>query len=134
MSGYIGDVHILPDQTQLINPILILTFIPIFNYTYRGLDKCFGKGTVTQLRKISLGMFVAGMAYVVAAGGQGMIDVNLTKSPEISSEMAIRVINIAGKDISGEFMGGENVELDDDLVGNFTIPAGGVSPAPGNLN
>lgn len=134
MSGYIGDVHILPDQTQLINPILILTFIPIFNFTYRGLDKCFGKGTVTQLRKIALGMFVAGVAYIVAAAVQGMIDVNLTKSPEIGSEMAIRVLNMAGKDISGEFQGGENVVLDDDLVGNFMIPVGGVSPAPGNLN
>ena len=134
MSGYIGDIHILPDQTQLINPILILTFIPIFNFTYKGIDKCFGKNTVTQLRKISVGMFMAGLAYIVAAAVQGMIDVNLTKSPEISSEMAIRVINVAGDEIYGEFSTKDGVELKDDLKGAFSVDVGEVSPAPGNLN
>merc|ERR1739848_243382 len=51
MNGYISDgFHLLPDQTQVFNPILILVLIPIFNKLYEWLEKCTGKGSITYLR------------------------------------------------------------------------------------
>ena len=54
------------------------------------INKCFGDGTVTQLRKIGTGMVFAALAYVVSAAVQNMIDENLTLSPGIEGEITLK--------------------------------------------
>ncbi|KAL1457746.1 hypothetical protein WDU94_007940 [Cyamophila willieti] len=66
MSGLIyGDFSIHPDQIQLINPLLILIFIPLFQYgVYPIIEKC---GVTTPLRKLFIGGQLAAVAFVISA-------------------------------------------------------------------
>jgi proton-dependent oligopeptide transporter, POT family len=51
-----------PEQVQIINPILILTFIPLFNYVlYPAVDRFF---PLTSLRKIGIGLFFTAASFV----------------------------------------------------------------------
>ena len=54
MNGYLGSVQILPDQIQLLNSLMILLFLPIFQkLIYPAFEWC--GVTVSPLRKMSLG-------------------------------------------------------------------------------
>jgi proton-dependent oligopeptide transporter, POT family len=54
-----------PSQIQAINGILILLFIPLFSYViYPAIDRFF---PLTPLRKISIGLFVMSLTFVVPA-------------------------------------------------------------------
>merc|ERR1719454_1758630 len=135
MNGYIGSgsFSILPDQTQILNPIFILSFIPIFNWMYGAFDKCFGKGFVTSQRKINVGMLFALVAYIIAAFVQGMIDQNLTTLPTIESEISLKVVNMMGGTVSGIFhsvSGDLPEELDLPATDPFTITSGSYSQLP----
>ena len=59
--------HLLPDQALIVNPVLILIFIPVFNWMYKMLEKCI---TLTTLRKQNVGMLLAALAYLVSAAVQ----------------------------------------------------------------
>jgi len=62
----------LPSQIQALNPILILTFIPLFTYViYPAIDRIF---PLTPLRKISIGLFLMVAAFLVVAFAQERID------------------------------------------------------------
>ena len=55
----------LPSQLQAINPILILIFIPLFSYVvYPLINKVF---PLTPLRKITIGMFLTAVSFLVCA-------------------------------------------------------------------
>lgn len=127
MNGYITEtIKILPDQAQILNPIMILTFIPIFNALYKWTNNCI---KVTPLRKMGVGMIFAAAAYIVSALVQAQIDISLTVSPSVASEMALRVVNLNdGRVISGAF----NTTSQE----NFPLP-GELRPvpdAPANIN
>ncbi|KAL3275455.1 hypothetical protein HHI36_020215 [Cryptolaemus montrouzieri] len=66
MNGDIGFYTILPDQFQVVNPFLILIFIPIFQYI---IYPSFGKiGLLrTPLEKMTCGGFLAALAFIVSA-------------------------------------------------------------------
>ena len=65
-------VEWLPSQIQALNPILILTFIPLFTYVlYPAIDRVF---PLTPLRKISIGLFLMVTAFLVVAFAQERID------------------------------------------------------------
>ena len=54
---------VLPEQVQILNPILILTLVPIFNYVlYPAIDRVF---PLTPLRKIGIGLFITALSFVV---------------------------------------------------------------------
>ena len=54
MDGYLGTVQILPDQIQLLNALLILILLPVFQkLIYPAFEWCGIR--VTPLRKMSLG-------------------------------------------------------------------------------
>lgn len=56
---------LLPSQIQAVNPFLILLFIPLFSYVvYPGMRRLFEP---TPLRKIAIGMFLAGFAFMISA-------------------------------------------------------------------
>ncbi len=68
----------LPSQLGLVNPILVLVYVPLFSYVvYPAIDRVF---PLTPLRKITLGFFVAALAFVVSAGIENMIQAGQTPS------------------------------------------------------
>ena len=55
----------LPSQIQAVNPILILLFIPLFSYVvYPAINKVF---RLTPLRKISMGLFLTVVSFLIPA-------------------------------------------------------------------
>merc|ERR1719489_638794 len=91
MNGVIGDVLILPDQIQLCNPLMIIALIPLFEVTlYRWLRA--KNINFSPLKRMGLGMWLAGLAFVVAAIVQTMINENLTQTPR-KGETTLRVLN-----------------------------------------
>ena len=64
--------ELLPDQVQSINPILIVTLAPIFSFFIYPLVNRFFK--LTYLRKISLGLFIAALSFVVIGWIEGQME------------------------------------------------------------
>ncbi|KAL3275456.1 hypothetical protein HHI36_020216 [Cryptolaemus montrouzieri] len=66
MDGDIGFYTILPDQFQVVNPLLIMAFIPIFQY---GIYPAFGKIGLfkSPLERMTWGGFLAAVAFAVSA-------------------------------------------------------------------
>lgn len=66
MDGDIGFYTILPDQMQVVNPLLILAFIPLFQYCiYPALNKC--HVLKTPLQRIVTGGVLAAVAFLISA-------------------------------------------------------------------
>ena len=89
MDTSLGVLTIHPDQVQIINPILILVFIPIFDkILYPLLRKCGIK--VTTLRKMTCGIFFAGVAFILSGLVQILIENGADRSaPEGSAYLKI---------------------------------------------
>uniref|UniRef100_A0A3P9MPA4 Solute carrier family 15 member 1 n=1 Tax=Oryzias latipes TaxID=8090 RepID=A0A3P9MPA4_ORYLA len=102
MDGDFGALTIQPDQMQTVNPILILILVPIMDsLIYPLISKC--KLNFTPLRRITVGMFFAAMAFVAAAVVQLQIDKTLPKFPS-NSEMQVKFINAFNREV--EFTAG----------------------------
>lgn len=57
--------NLLPAQTHIFNPLLVLLFIPILNYwLYPAIEKVYH---LTPLRKIGIGMFVTMTSFLISA-------------------------------------------------------------------
>ncbi len=83
----------LPSQIQALNPILILTFIPLFSYViYPLIDKVF---PLTPLRKISIGLFLTVISFALVSMAQERIDAGAT--PSISWQLFAYVALTAGE-------------------------------------
>lgn len=66
MNGSLGFMTILPDQMQVVNPLLILAFIPLFQYAiYPLLNKC--RFLTTPLQRLVAGGCLASLSFVVSA-------------------------------------------------------------------
>ena len=62
---------LLASQIQAINPLLIMIFIPLFTYfLYPMINKIF---PLTSLRKISIGLFLAGFSFAILAVAETII-------------------------------------------------------------
>lgn len=71
-------VEWLQSQIQLVNPLLVLILIPLFQFViYPSVDKVF---TLTPIRKMSLGFFFTTASFAVVAVAQEMIDAGQTPS------------------------------------------------------
>ena len=65
MDRHFWGVEWLPSQIQTLNPILILIFIPLYNYVlYPAVERVF---VLTPLRKISCGLFIATGSFLIIA-------------------------------------------------------------------
>ena len=65
----------LPSQIQAVNPILILIFIPLFNYAiFPTVSK---QINLTPLRKIGFGLFLTVPSFLIIGYAQSLIDVGL---------------------------------------------------------
>lgn len=86
-------VEWLPSQIQALNPILILTFIPLFSYVvYPLIDRFF---PLTPLRKISIGLFLTAASFALVSMAQARIDAGAT--PSISWQLLAYVLLTAGE-------------------------------------
>jgi len=65
----------LPSQIQAVNPILILIFIPLFNYAVFPLVS--KRIDLTPLRKIGFGLFLTIPSFLIIGYAQSLIDVGL---------------------------------------------------------
>jgi len=98
MNGYLGSVQILPDQIQLLNSLMILLFLPIFQkLIYPAFEWC--GVTVSPLRKMSLGQLIAAASFVISGFVQFAIQEGLTPIPDYNSENTLMVTNGVSRDI-----------------------------------
>ncbi|XP_053354640.1 solute carrier family 15 member 1b isoform X1 [Clarias gariepinus] len=98
MNGYFGVFTVQPDQMQTVNPILILAMVPIVdNAVYPLIKKC--GLNFTPLKKITVGMFLAALAFVAAALLQIQIDQTLPKFP-LPNEAQVKLLNLDSTQLS----------------------------------
>ncbi|XP_005374129.1 PREDICTED: solute carrier family 15 member 1 [Chinchilla lanigera] len=103
MNGKIGAIEIQPDQMQTVNAILIVIMVPIFEAViYPLIAKC--GLNFTSLKKMTVGMFLASMAFVVAAVVQVEIDKTLPVFPK-AHQVQIKVLNVGNDNIAVSFPG-----------------------------
>ncbi|KFV62808.1 Solute carrier family 15 member 1, partial [Dryobates pubescens] len=92
MDGSFVAIQIQPDQMQTVNPILIIIMVPVVDTViYPLIKKC--KINFTPLRKMTVGMFLAAMAFVAAALVQVQIDKTLPVFPT-ANQLQIKIINL----------------------------------------
>ncbi|NXS42827.1 S15A1 protein, partial [Balaeniceps rex] len=92
MDGDFGAIQIQPDQMQTVNPILIMIMVPVVDaVVYPLIKKC--KINFTPLRKMTVGMFLACLAFVAAALVQVQIDKTLPVFPA-AGQSQIKIINL----------------------------------------
>ncbi|KAJ7319839.1 hypothetical protein JRQ81_019350, partial [Phrynocephalus forsythii] len=101
MDGDVGLLKIQPDQMQTVNPILIVIMVPVVDaIIYPLIGKC--RINFTPLRKMTVGMLLAALAFVVAAVIQIQIDTTLPVFPA-AGESQIKVINLGNQNASIRF-------------------------------
>ncbi|NP_001290095.1 solute carrier family 15 member 1 [Meleagris gallopavo] len=102
MDGDFGALQIQPDQMQTVNPILIIIMVPVVDAViYPLIQKC--KINFTPLRKITVGMFLAGLAFIAAALVQVQIDKTLPVFPA-AGQAQIRIINLGNSNANVTFL------------------------------
>ncbi|XP_046520823.1 solute carrier family 15 member 1 [Equus quagga] len=103
MNGQIGVIEIQPDQMQTVNAILIVIMVPIMDaVVYPLIAKC--GLNFTSLKKMTVGMFLASMAFVAAAIVQVEIDKTLPVFPN-GHEVQVKVLNIGNNSMNISFPG-----------------------------
>ncbi|KAA0716135.1 Solute carrier family 15 member 1 [Triplophysa tibetana] len=98
MSGDFGAFVLQPDQMQTVNPILILTLVPIMDRIVFPLIKKCGLN-FSPLKRMTVGMLFAAMAFVAAALVQLEIDKTLPNFPS-SSESQLKVVNMGSRSLT----------------------------------
>lgn len=94
MNGDFGLLVIQPDQMQTVNPILILVLVPIMDsIIYPLIAKCIN---FTPLKRMTVGMFLAALAFIAAALLQLQIDKTLPDFPSASEGQA-KFINMVNR-------------------------------------
>lgn len=91
MVGDIGGFTIKPDQMQVINPLLILAFIPLFNYALYPLLEFVG--IKRPLQKLTLGGLLAAAAFMIS----GFVELKLEDSYPVLpkfDESQLRIYNV----------------------------------------
>ncbi|XP_060888171.1 solute carrier family 15 member 1b [Labrus mixtus] len=99
MDGDFGLLTIQPDQMQTVNPILILALVPIMDsIIYPLISKC--KLNFTPLKRMTVGMFLAALAFIAAALVQLQIDQTLPQFPSGTGVQA-KIINMLNRQLDG---------------------------------
>lgn len=81
MDGDMGSWDLKPDQLQVLNPLLILVFIPLYDVAFYPLLRLVG--IRRPLQKLTMGGILAGIAFIIS----GIVELNL----EVSSRIYIDV-------------------------------------------
>ncbi|KAL0963998.1 hypothetical protein UPYG_G00316280 [Umbra pygmaea] len=104
MNMAFGSTFVLkPDQMQMLNALMILLFVPIFDMVvYPLVGKC--RINLTPLKKMAAGMIFAALAF----GAATLVEVNVTKTvvePAPAGQCLLQVYNLAESDIKLEIPG-----------------------------
>ncbi|NWU09793.1 S15A1 protein, partial [Cephalopterus ornatus] len=100
MNGDFG-IEVQPDQMQIVNPVLIVIMVPVVDsLIYPLIKKC--KINFTPLRKMTVGMFLASMAFVAAALLQVQIDKTYPVFPA-AGQTQIRLMNLGNVPATVQF-------------------------------
>ncbi|XP_045439909.1 solute carrier family 15 member 2 isoform X2 [Pipistrellus kuhlii] len=79
MDRNLGFIVLQPDQMQVLNPLLVLIFIPLFDLViYPLVSKC--GINLSSLRKMAVGMILACLAFAVVA----VVETRINKMPQYS--------------------------------------------------
>ncbi|XP_054940971.1 solute carrier family 15 member 2 isoform X2 [Physeter macrocephalus] len=106
-----------PDQMQVLNPFLVLIFIPLFDLViYRLVSKC--GINFTSLRKMAVGMILACLAFAVAATVEIKINEMAPPQPD-SQEIFLQVLNLADNEVKVTVLGDENNSLLAESIKSF---------------
>ncbi|XP_009864381.1 PREDICTED: solute carrier family 15 member 1, partial [Apaloderma vittatum] len=102
MDGDFGAIQIQPDQMQTVNPILIIIMVPVVDtVVYPLIKKC--KINFTPLRKMTVGMFLAALAFVAAALVQVQIDKTLPVFPA-AEQSQVKITNLGTDNATINFL------------------------------
>ncbi|KAI5107049.1 solute carrier family 15 member 2 [Silurus meridionalis] len=105
-----GGFIIKPDQMQMLNALLILVFIPIFDMgVYPLIRLC--RINLTPLKKMAIGMILAALAF----GAATVVEVNVIKTvvePATAKECLLQVINLVDGDPVSVEITGHNIFSD----------------------
>ncbi|KAH8420455.1 hypothetical protein KR009_010558, partial [Drosophila setifemur] len=90
MDGDMGSWDIKPDQLQVLNPLLILLFIPLYDVAFYPALRLVG--IRRPLQKLTMGGILAGIAFIIS----GLVEVNLEKTyPDLpyNQNVQLRIFN-----------------------------------------
>ncbi|KAI4579161.1 hypothetical protein MJG53_001034 [Ovis ammon polii x Ovis aries] len=111
-----------PDQMQVLNPFLVLIFIPLFDLViYRLVSKC--GINFTSLRKMAVGMILACLAFAVAAAVEIKINEMAPYRPD-SQEIFLQVLNLADDEVKITVLSDENNTLLAESIKSFQVTYG----------
>ncbi|OWA50573.1 Solute carrier family 15 member 2 [Hypsibius exemplaris] len=119
MDGRLTDSYYWqPDQVQIFNPVLILIFIPFFEWIFYPLLHKF-KIPFRLLSRMVAGMILAGVAFIIA----GFVQIALDKTLPVeirpgTSELRIFNANPCSISLSGQFLSSNESEL---LLGPYEM-------------
>nr|XP_018670730.1 solute carrier family 15 member 2 isoform X1 [Ciona intestinalis] len=116
LDGTWGSFYMKPDQMDVINPLLIITLIPLFETTLYPLLRYYNVN-FSPLKKMTAGLILAGVSFLFAAGLQFAIDADLTPLPP-SDQFSVRVINLSPCDVT---MTSSNPDYNGIMVGTEKI-------------
>ncbi|XP_036946325.1 solute carrier family 15 member 1-like [Acanthopagrus latus] len=109
LNGDFGFMTIQPDQMQTVNPILILILVPVMDSViYPLIAKC--KLNFSPLKRMTVGMFLAALAFIAAALVQIQIDETLPTFPS-SNEAQVKFINMVDTKLDIK-AGGNDIPLE----------------------
>uniref|UniRef100_A0A8D2AXP8 Solute carrier family 15 member 2 n=1 Tax=Sciurus vulgaris TaxID=55149 RepID=A0A8D2AXP8_SCIVU len=117
MNGNLGFFVLQPDQMQVLNPFLVLIFIPLFDLViYRLIAKC--GISFSSLRKMAIGMILACLAFAVAAVIE--IKINEMAPPQPGSqEIYLQILNLADDEVNVTVLGNGNHSLLTESIKSF---------------
>ncbi|KAM9851239.1 solute carrier family 15 member 1-like [Aulostomus maculatus] len=109
MDGNFGALVIQPDQMQTVNPILILTLVPIMDsLIYPLIKKC--GFNFTPLKRMTVGMLLAAVAFICAALVQIEIDKTLPTFPS-ASQSQLKILNMGRNPVKVTLSNDELLDL-----------------------
>lgn len=100
MDGDFGLLNIEPDQMQMMNPIMILILVPVVDSVIYPLIKKCGLN-FTPLKRMTVGMLMAALAFAAAGVVQLQIDNTLPKFPS-ATESQVRLLNMQNAIVTGK--------------------------------
>ncbi|XP_068428090.1 solute carrier family 15 member 1 [Clinocottus analis] len=109
MDGNFGLLVIQPDQMQTVNPILILTLVPIMDSLIYPLIKKCGLN-FTSLKRMTVGMLMASIAFICAALVQIEIDKTLPTFPS-AFQSQLKLLNMGSNPVTVTLPGVDSLVL-----------------------
>ncbi|XP_040913036.1 solute carrier family 15 member 1 [Toxotes jaculatrix] len=132
MDGNFGQLVIQPDQMQTVNPILILTLVPIMDsVVYPLIQKC--GLNFTPLKRMTVGMLLAAIAFVCAALVQIQIDKTMPTFPS-TSQSQLKLLNMGNNPVTVKLPGNDPLNLPAAQASDkyFTFEAGQIRISAGS--